>query len=362
MPAAGLARQIVHVASGREWRGGQNQVYLLTRELARARDPVRQVVVTGAGTMLARKLADAGVPVRGVGWRAGLSVTALAGAVRECAGGPSLLHAHDAHALTIAGVAGLLTGTPFVVTRRVVFPLGRRGFWPRAERIIAVSQAVRDALLADGLPPQKIPVVHSGIDLEAVRSANPAGIRARLGLPEDAPLVVSLGALDRDKDPEALLAAAAALAGRSPELYWAIAGDGPLRSRLEAAIARENLGTRVALVGRLDHEDALRLIASARVYVTATRAEGLGTTVLEAMALGVPIVATRVGGIPEMLGDGAGVLIPPGDPAELAAAVEELLMNSELRARSVGRAADRVEHFTARAMAEGVLAVYRTMT
>jgi glycosyltransferase involved in cell wall biosynthesis len=350
---------VIHLASGREWRGGQNQVLLLARALATRSDSVEQIVVTGRGTRLADQLSLAGVPIRSVGWRAGLSPGALLGALREVARGPAILHAHDAHALTLAGTAGALTGTPYVVTRRVDFHLRRRGFWTRAARVIAISEAVRRILVADGIDAARIVTVPSGIDVEAVRRVRPGEIRRELGLPEAIPLAVSVGALVAHKDHATLVEAAAALRRGRPELHWAIAGEGPLRGRLEARIAFLGLGERVHLLGHV--EEPLRLIAAADVFVMSSAEEGLGTSVLDAMALDVPIAATRAGGIPEMLEGGAGLLSSPRDGAALAASVDQLLSDASVRADVVRRARGRVERWSARAMAEGVLGVYRSV-
>ena len=242
-----LGRRVIHLASGREWRGGQNQVLLLARALAGRPAEIEQVVVTGRRSLLAQRLAAEGVPVRPVGWRAGLSPAALAGTIRESARGPALIHAHDAHALTIAGVAGILTRTPYLATRRVDFPLRRPALWRRAERIIAISEAVRGVLLSDGIPPERVVRVHSGIDLEAVRRTRSGGIRAQLRLPESGPLAVAVGALVGHKDHATLIDAAGALRRSRPELHWVIAGEGPLRGALEARIAAQGLGDRVHL-------------------------------------------------------------------------------------------------------------------
>ncbi len=315
-------RRIVHLASGREWRGGQNQVLLLATALARD-EKVDQVVVTGRGTLLARRLRAAGVPVHEVGWRIGLSPGALVGAIREASHRPSLLHAHDAHALTLAGLAAAVTRSPYVVTRRVDFHLRRLGFWARADRVIAISDAVRAILVEDGIPSTRIVTVHSGIDVEGVRTVAAGRIRSELGLPDAGPLAVTVGALVGHKDHATLIAAAACLRPRQPGLHWAIAGEGALRAELEEQIRRLDLGDRIHLLGHL--QEPLRLIASADVFVMSSKEEGLGTTVLDAMALGVPIAATSGGGIPEMLSDGAGLLSPPGNSSALADSVERLL-------------------------------------
>lgn len=354
------ARRIIHLASGREWRGGQNQVLLLTQALAKASNDLKQVVVTGRGTPLAERLRAAGIPVRGVGWHIGLSPGALAGALGEAHREPSLLHAHDAHALTLAGLAATVSRSPFVVTRRVVFPIRRTGFWVKADRVIAISAAVRRALERDGIPSSRIVTVYSGINVERVRTTQAGAIRAELGLPGSTPLAVSVGALEVSKDHATLIEAAAALRSRQPELHWVIAGEGDLRSRLEGLVAQLGLEDRVHLPGSLT--EPLQLIATADVFVMSSKEEGLGTSVLDAMALGVPIAATSGGGIPEMLDGGAGLLSEPGDAPALAASVGRLLSDGPLR-ESVRRAATtRVAEFSDRAMANGVLSVYRSVT
>lgn len=354
-----LPCRVIHLASGREWRGGQNQVLLLAQALATLPEPVDQVVVTGAGTLLATRLAAARVPLHLVGWRAGLSPSALVGVLAEVARGPALLHAHDGHSLTLAGIAAALTRTPLVVTRRVDFHLRRRGFWSRATRVIAISEAVRSVLLADGIAPERITTVPSGIDVEAVRAVRAGAIRTELGLPSGGPLAVAVGALVNHKGHATLVSAAASLLRRQPDLHWAIAGEGPLRGALEAQIGGLSVGHRVHLLGHL--QEPLRLVAAADVFVMSSSMEGLGTSVLDAMALDVPIAATRAGGIPELLQDGAGLLSAPGDAGGLADSVLRLLEDAHLRESVRKAACYRVGRFSAAAMADGVLAVYRSI-
>ena len=349
--------RVIHVASGREWRGGQRQVWLLARELAR-RCEVEQVVLTGAGTELARRLHGAGVRVREVSWRAGLDPRALAGVLTEARRNPAILHAHDGHAVTLAGVGAALMGRPLVVTRRVDFPLRRAGFWRRADRVIAVSQAVADALIADGITRDRITVVHSGIAVEVTRAAARLGIRERLGLPGTARIAANVAALVPHKDHALLLHTAHRLAPRFPSLHWVIAGEGAERRALEGLRDRLSLKDRVHLVGQVDEPQ--RLIADADIFVMCSRAEGLGTSVLEAMALGIPIASTSAGGLPEMLRRGAGLLVPPEQPDALADAVARILAQPGLGAALAAQAGLEVQRFTAGRMAEEVASVYRS--
>jgi L-malate glycosyltransferase len=349
-------RSIVHVASGREWRGGQRQVWLLSRELRRL--GVEQVVVTGRGTELARRSTMAGIRLKLVNWRTSLDPRVLWPLLSQIHRRPSILHAHDAHALTLAGVCSTLTGTPLVVTRRVDFPLQRPGYWIRADRVIAISQAVADVLVTSGVPRQRIDVIYSGIPVDSLMGVSRLGIRERLGLPPNTRVAANVAALVRHKDHETLLGAAKHLYETQPDLHWVIAGEGELRSRVESRIEALGLGERVHLLGQID--EPARLIADSDLFVMSSRQEGLGTSVLDAMAIGIPIASTAAGGLPEILRDGAGLLTPPEDPVALAGSVKRLLEEPELRDRLVAQARIAVLRFSARRMAEEMVSVYRS--
>jgi glycosyltransferase involved in cell wall biosynthesis len=352
-----VTARVVHLASGREWRGGQRQVWWLARELARLN--VAQVVVTGPTSELASRLGRDGVRVRPVPWSAGLDPRVLPGLIAELRAGPSLVHAHDAHAVTLGGLGAAVAGRPLVATRRVDFHLRRRGCWARAARVIAISHAVADVLVSDGIAPDRIEVVHSGIALEDVRRTPKLGVRGRLGLAAGSRVAANVAALVAHKDHATLMRAAAQLAGRCPALHWVIAGDGPERPALERLRAGLGLDGRVHLLGHLD--EPARLVADADCFVMSSREEGLGTSVLEAMALGIPVASTTAGGLPEMLRDGAGVLVPPADPAALADAVARLMSEPDLARDVAARAARAVEGFGAARMAEAVRSVYRSL-
>jgi L-malate glycosyltransferase len=349
--------RVVHLASGREWRGGQRQVWLLARELARLNVP--QVVLTGAGGMLVERLRRHGIRVRTVPWTAGLDPRVLPGLIAELRAAPSLVHAHDAHAVTLGGLAAAFCARRLVATRRVDFHLRRRGYWGRAAAVIAISDAVARVLVEDGIAPARVHVVHSGIALDEVRRMPRLGVRERLGIAPDTLIAVNVAALVGHKDHATLLSAAGLLRDTLPSLHWVIAGEGPERAALERLRTELRLDRRVHLLGYL--EDPARLIADAGCFVMSSRDEGLGTSVLEAMALGIPVASTRAGGLPEMLQDGAGLLVPPGDAAALAAAVERLLSDATLAREVTTAAAARVEQFTAARMAEAVRSVYRSL-
>jgi glycosyltransferase involved in cell wall biosynthesis len=349
--------RVVHAASGREWRGGERQVWLLARELARGGD-LDQVVVTARGSELARRVRADGIPVEETPWRAGLDPRAVPALLRALRPDASLLHAHDAHAVTLGGAAARLTRRPYVATRRVDFRLRRPGFWARADRVIAISHAVADVLRADGISPARVALIHSGIDLGELRRTARLGVRQALGLSPQARVAANVAALVGHKDHATLVRAAALLVERCPDLHWVIAGEGPLRDSLERLRAELGLNDRVHFLGHIPEPTGL--IADADVFVMSSRDEGLGTSVLDAMGLGIPVASTSAGGLPEMLQDGAGLLVTPGRPGDLAAAVAGLIDDSALARATAARATATVERFTAARMAEAVRQVYRS--
>ena len=347
---------IVHVASGREWRGGQRQVWLLARQLGRL--GADQVVVTGGDSELACRLKASGVRVRPASWRVGLDPRVTWPILDELRRGPAILHAHDAHALSLGALCAAVTRAPLVVTRRVVFPLRHRFFWRRARRIIAISNAVREALLAQGVDPERVIVIPSAVDLDSLSAGPTESLRHRLGLPGNGQVVVSLGALTPEKDQLTLVAAAAQLVRDLPELHWVLVGDGPLQARLKAQIAEKGLQSRFHLVGHM--ADPEQVLSGADLYVLSSTSEGLGSSALAAMALGIPVVATRVGGIPDLLGSGRGIMVEPQNPTAFADAVRRILTDSELRREVTHAASQDLGRYSVSAMAERVLSVYRS--
>jgi L-malate glycosyltransferase len=346
--------RVVHVASGREWRGGQRQVWLLARELQAL--GIEQVVVTTRGSELARRLISSGITVHAAAWRAGLDprvVPAILGELRR----PAVIHAHDAHALALAALAAWATGSPFVVTRRVTFPLRRRFFWRRACRIIVISRAVGEALVRDGLDRSQLTIIPSGFD-PLVKGSDAVDLRTHLKLSQRGQLAVSLGSLTPEKDHSTLIKTAGRLVRDLPDLHWIIVGEGPMQSRIQQQIANSGLADRVHLVGPLD--DPHQALGQADIFVLSSVSEGLGSSVLAAMARGVPIVATRVGGVPDLLDSGAGLLVEPGSPEQLAQAICRVLGDPALRQRLISKAREELGNFRPDAMAERVVSVYRS--
>ncbi len=349
--------KVLHVDTGHGWRGGQRQALLLARGLA-ARG-IDVAVAAPPDAPLARRAREAGLETHALASRGDLDLpaaTRLARLARRS--GAGIVHAHDARAHAALLLAAPLARCRRVVTRRSAFrrrpgPFDRLKYRRGVDRYIAVSAAVRDGLLAAGVDPARIRVVHSGV--EPPDGVAAADWRARLGLDAGTRVIGSVGALSREKGYDLLVEALARL--DVPRAHVVLVGDGPEREPLRARAAALGLDGRVHLPG---HSDApLEAAAGFDVYAQPSRAEGLGTAALDALALGRPVVAAAAGGLAELIeSDVSGLLVPPDDVAALAAALRRILHDAALAAALAAGARRRAAGFTADAMVEGTLAVY----
>jgi glycosyltransferase involved in cell wall biosynthesis len=213
--------------------------------------------------------------------------------------------------------------------------------FPRNDHVFAVSDVVRASVRYPGplrlLPMPPVETLHHGLDPATLDGFQADGVRAELGIPEDAPVIGSIANFKAAKDHATLLRAAARVREAVPEVRLLLVGQGPLEA--ETRRLADRLGLREAVVFAGFRTDARRLAAAFDVFALSSTYEGLPIALIEAMALGRPAVVTRVGGTPEVVTDGAyGLLVPPRDPAALAAALLRLLGDPGLRA-AMGTAA-----------------------
>jgi len=337
--------RVVHVNLARGYRGGERQTELLIRALAATDVP--QALWGRTGEPLLERLRD--VPR--------LDCLALnppyLGALPASRGG-DVLHAHEAKAAHVAHAVHRLRGRPYLITRRVP-NLPKAGRWTRAvyrhaARVVAISTAVSDVLRAwePQVKPVRIPSAASlqtpdPLRVAALRAAHPGPLR-----------IGQVGALvDHHKGQRVLFEAlrlTPALA-QCPVLLIGAGED-------EAALRREAHDLpQVVFTGFVDN--VADHLAALDLFVFPSREEGLGSVLIDAMAQGLPIVASRVGGIPELIEDGqTGLLVPPGDAPALAAALTRLVADAELRARLGAAARQAAAAYTPEAMAAAYAALY----
>ncbi len=308
------------------------------------------------------------IPKRGlVDWRAARLL-----ARRLKSGQTNIVHAHNGRTALAAALAVRLAGRGrCVMTQHFLEPNHATQRGPKAavsgaahhwvvgqmSRILAISEAVRQAMLDRGeAPSRKITVVPNGIS--APDPAGPAETRRRLGIAANTPLVVCAARLEREKDIASLVSAMGIVQKTVPEVRCLVAGAGSEKAALEEQIERLNLSERVTLLGF--RADATALMAAADVFVLPSLAEPFGLVLLEAMALGRPVVATQAGGPLEIVVDGeTGFLVPPSSPEALANAMERLIAGPAAGRRLGENGRVRFQqHFTAARMAQATLAVY----
>jgi glycosyltransferase involved in cell wall biosynthesis len=252
-----------------------------------------------------------------------------------------------------------------VVSRRVDFAVGRSpwGRWKYrrgAEAYIAISRGVRDVLVAGGVAPSMITVAESGIDPgKFARVGDPAYLRAEFSLREAGRVIVNVAALAPHKAQAVLLDAFAALRERR-DVHLFLVGEGALRASLEEKARALGIADRVTFTGF--RHDALEFIRLADVFVMSSHLEGLGTSIMDAHALGTAVVATRTGGIPELVEDGrTGLLVPPREPRLLAEALGRMLDDAALRESCVRAGKAQSVRYDYRNTVYKTLDVYRRL-
>ncbi|MGH7501002.1 MAG: glycosyltransferase family 4 protein [Longimicrobiales bacterium] len=348
---------VLHIDGARRWGGGQNQVRLLMQGLARCN--VRQLCVCPRGSPLETRLHSLHMPVAGIAWPRGADPRVMAHLFRRSRD-VDLIHCHDAHALQLALLPARLRHIPVIATRRVLFRTSP-GKWNRATRVIAISDPVRDRLVNSGVRADRIRMIPSGIDVEEVAAlpfASP-GLRDRLSISNDRFLAGNIGTL-LDFKHQRLIPHAAA---HARDIMWVIVGDGPERANLEEAIKSHGVTANVWLTGGVS--DARLYLREMDAFVFPSKGEALGTSILDAMAMGVPVVAADDGGPAQVLAPvhaQTGVnLFPLDHAAVLAAHVRRLRDDLPLRHRVAALQRERVLEFGIARTVEGTLELYREL-
>ena len=354
----------IHVDTARTWRGGQRQVLLTVLGL-RERGH-RTVLVAHPEGELAGRASEGHDLVRlapraEVDLHAGWKLSRIIKDLR-----PDIVHAHDPHAVALTSLAlsfitsGKCPG--LVASRRVAFHLKGHAFsrwkYHQVDCFIAASNAIHQMLIGDGIDPDRVVTVHEGIDLHRVQAEPVAQIHAEFWLPKQAPVVGAVAALTQEKGHKYLIEAAGMVVRDVPDARFVILGEGDLRPALERQIKELHLDKHVVLPGF--RADILSFIKGFDLFVMSSLFEGLGTSLLDAMALSKATVASDTGGIPEVVSHGeTGLLVPPRDARALASAIVKLLRDPERRER-MGRAGlERVTKlFSADRMVEKTLGVY----
>lgn len=354
---------VLHLDEQRGWRGGEQQASYLIRGLLKAGHNVS--IAGRADTPFLERHGD--IQARyALSFRGELDIVTawkIARIIR--AERIDIVHAHTSHTHTIALIAQFFARRgKIVVSRRVDFVpknnLVNRWKYRSPDAVIAISGAIGQILRDYGVPAEKLHVVPSGIDPTRMDVAPIS--RSVLNIkPVDVPLFGNVAALAGHKDHATLINAMKLVIETLSDARLVIVGDGPLRSEIESQINDLSLNDNVILCGYRD--DVPQLLRALDVFVMSSKEEGLGTSILDAMAAGIPVVATAAGGIPEMVKhEETGLLSPVSDASALAANMIRAFADTALRPTIVsGATALLHERFTADAMVRGNIEVYEKL-
>ena len=364
-----MTLRVLHIDTEKGWRGGEQQALNLAVGLQRR--GVENLCVGQPGKPYVERCAAQGLavePIRTRGEADPVGIARLRRTIRLWR--PDIVHMHTSHAHTVGVLASRSARVGrTVVSRRVDFTIYRNALrlsWFKyrfgVDRYIAISRGVQEQMVRDGIPADRIRIVHSGIDLRRFDGARPHDYAAEFGFAPGTRIVLDVAAFGWHKAQEFLVRAAPHILAAFPETRIVLVGDGECEAAVRAEAQSLGLDREIVFTGFRD--DVPSLLAGADCFVMCSVLEGLCTSLLDALALRRPAVGSAVGGIPEVLLDGVtGLLVPPRDPEALAAAVLRGLGDPALAARLGDEGRRHVEReFTLDTMVDGTLGVYRELT
>ncbi|MBI5587430.1 MAG: glycosyltransferase family 4 protein [Deltaproteobacteria bacterium] len=353
---------ILHSESSLGWGGQENRT--LHECVGLKKLGVRVMLLCKPESKLAERARSAGLEVKTHPMRSNRDISA----VRYCMAlikteSVDVVNTHSGDDSFICAIAGRLSGRrPVVVrTRHLALPITSKITYSRfPHRVVTVSEHVRRYLVEDkGISKDRVVTVPTGIDLERFDpSSAPDALRAELGLSARELVVGTVAILRRKKGHHILLDAIPSVLKEVPEAVFVFAGDGPQRKNIEDRIKELAVGAKVRLLGF--RSDVPTVLKGLDLFVLPTLEEALGTSFLEAAAMGKPTIGTRVGGVPEAIADGkTGLLVEPEDKSALASSIIRLLKDERLR-RSMGEEGRKMveKDFSTERMVERMLELY----
>lgn len=364
--------KVLHIDSGKGWRGGQSQVFLLLRGLEKFN--VNSILLSPQNSPLVKKAQQINIktiPLSLKGEWDIFSAYNICKIVKQES--INIIHAHDARSHSLAWLSSIFSNKiPIVVTRRVDFDisknfLSQKKYCSSNIRYIAISNGVKDILIKGGVNPNKISIAHSGIDLNKFNKIkNQAPInRSNFTYPsnwninEKNIVVGNVASLSDHKGHKYLIEAAAKVIEKRNDVRFVIVGEGDERKNLEQLITRLNLQNFVFLAGFQENVDAWFQIFD--LFVISSHLEGLCTSLLDAMLFEIPSIGTDVGGIPDIIiNEKTGLLVPPKDPISLSEAILRLISDEQMSKQLSFNALKKVkENFSAEKMVEDTLKIYK---
>jgi len=356
--------RILHLSSEQTWRGGEQQMAYLFEELHKA--GIEQFVAVKAGSAFEQYCINNKMEHFTCCFSGGLNITSALRLKKYCGQKKvAIIHAHSSGGHTLAVLSQVLGNKiPLVVSRRVDFPPNNNPLskfkynYKGIKKFICVSDAVRQILSTVLQHPEKSITIHDGIDLDRFATANNSTIlHKEFNLTDKTQIIANVAALAPHKDYFTFLNTVKKLLGKLPAKFFII-GEGEMLEKIKQRIQELGLSNDVIMTGF--RNDLESIFPEINVLLFTSETEGLGTTILDAFACGVPVVATTAGGIPEIVNNNInGLLAPVKDADELSKNVLRIMEDNNLRQQLIRQAKEDVKKFSKKIMAAKTLEVYR---
>jgi len=344
---------VLHVSTPESWRGGEQQLYYLMEELEA--QGVEQYLVCNVKGELYKKAKLKAWNVVGSSKRSGMDLGFASQIKSLCKKvGVNVVHAHDSQAHTMTLLANILFGNklPVVLSRRVDFPVGG-SFFSRYKynhamvaKILCVSDAIKEVMKSAINNHDLLETVYSGIDMSKFKGVEASSyLREEFDVPKNYKLIGNVSAIAPHKDYYTFVNTAELLIKTGVQAKFFIVGDGPNKAAITQYVKDKNLEKEIFFTGFV--KEVLPVLKSLDLMLVTSKTEGLGTTILDAFACGVPVVATRAGGIPEIVKDGiTGLTAEVADSIGLSELCVKLLTDNSLQSTLVEGATSSLQNFT----------------
>ena len=343
--------KVLHIDAEKLWRGGQQQAVYLYEGMQQRGIPGN--FVCQPHSKLEQYFQKHNLEYKSIPFRGELDLIAgyrLSKFARKHHF--SILICHSAHSLSWGLMAKAFYPTLKIIgVRRAEFIIGKNilSRWKyrnaTLDRIVAISESVQKVLIENGISREKINIIYSCINRNKFDTLDrDPTIRAKWNIPQDSILTGMFAAFDKYKDYPTFLKAASLALRERKDLFFLAVGEGELKNAMQELAKELNISDRVIFTGF--QQEVGKILNSLDIFVLASKKEGLGTSILEAMAAGVPVIATASGGIPELIKDGEnGLLVPPSNPEKLKDAILKLANSPELRFRMAERGKSEAQKF-----------------
>ena len=358
---------ILHLDTEKTWRGGQQQVFYLHKGLIS--EGIKSILVSNTGSEILDRCKEESLPHYTISMFGELDIFAAFKLSRLCKKeNINILQAHSAHALSIGIFTKLFSPSLILIgVRRVDFSIGKSIFNKlkynngKVDKLICISDYIKKVLLKDGIPEEKLVTVRSGVDINKFDDIKPPeNFRNNLGIKKDEYLIGTVAAFAGHKDYPNLLKAFSILRKRNPNIKLCIVGDGSLKKQVYDLANELNIFENIIFTGYVNNVG--NYLKSFDVFVLASKKEGLGTSIIDALAIGCPVVTTRTGGIPELIeNEENGILVDPKNPNLLADALGDLLSNSEKRSRLSIAAKESAKKYSIEQTVNQNISVYKSL-